>query len=84
VLKIETDQWLKEMERLSAVNAAKNAAGLTTAEWAERLGISIVTARSRLRRAEKLGRLVVGSRVAPGLGGVPRRHTVYRIEVRKR
>jgi hypothetical protein len=77
VTSIKEDEWIKELDRLSAKN--KDDEGLTTAEWAERLGTSVALTLRKLNAANKQGRLKVGKREILRLDGKLNKTPVYSI-----
>ena len=73
--KISMTEWLDELARLSD----RSDEGLTSEEWAREMGVEIHTARSRLKKAQEAGWLVVGRRRSSTLDGRPNLVPVYRI-----
>jgi len=74
---IEKNDWLAEMERLTAKH--KNDGGWTTREWAVKLGLSEKTAAERLRKIHDQGRLKLGHRSHIRMDGKPCLVPVYSI-----
>lgn len=72
---IPMDEWLAELQRLSA----KNDEGQTVKEWAASMGVCSTTARDRLKKAFDLGWVKRGSARREGLAGIPRPVAVYRV-----
>lgn len=72
---IPMEEWLAELQRLSM----KSAKGLTAAEWAKQMDVSIHTARLRLKEAQVVGWLVVGRRSTISLDGKTATSPVYQI-----
>ena len=65
IARITQDAWLAELRRLGA----KADGGLTTNEWAEKLGLSEKTALKYLKAAAKKGWLRRGTKTVPALNG---------------
>lgn len=78
---IYTDEWLKELLRLSPPKADL---GWTLREWAEKIGCSVRVANQRLRQAQEQGVLVLGQRSHVRMDGRPCSVPVYRIEKAER
>lgn len=76
-VKITVDEWMAE---LAALSPAKDDDGLTMAEWAAKLGVSVRVANMRLRLAMDAGILRRGERSFQRLDGRPCTIPVYRIE----
>lgn len=74
---IKENEWLSELEKLSASN--KNDEGLTTKEWAVKLGLSEKVASERLQAAHNRGRLKLGHRSIVRRDGRPNQVPVYSI-----
>lgn len=74
---IKEDEWVRELERLSA--RGKDDEGLTTGEWAERLGTSVQLTLRKLNAAHKQGRIKRGTREIVRLDGKRNQTPVYSI-----
>ena len=72
---VNESEWLQELARLSA----KQDKGLSTAEWAEKLGLSPALTVRRLKQADSLGWLVRGKQSRLGLDLRNYTATVYSI-----
>lgn len=73
--RITESEWLDELAKLSA----RNDDGLTTAEWATKLGKGRNHTMDMLKKAKGLGWLLVGRRTSEGLDGRTFVSPVYRI-----
>lgn len=79
--RINQDEWLKELERVSKSNPD----GLTTNEWQQRLKINLRLMRQRLKEGIALGLIEFnGMRDSYRMDGIPCKVPVYRVVERKR
>jgi hypothetical protein len=72
---ITESDWLDALAKLSL----KSDAGFTSEEWADRMGVSIDSARAKLRQAFRLGWLVNGKRTDVAMNGRKCTRDVYRV-----
>jgi hypothetical protein len=72
---ISVDEWLAELARLSA----RSDDGLTSMEWADKMGVSNSLALARLKEAQRAGWLRMGRRSTTSLDGKPTMTPVYQI-----
>ena len=79
IARITQDAWLAELRRLGA----KADGGLTTQEWAEKLGLSDKSTRVYLGKALKLGWVRRGTRVIEALNGRQMPVSTYVVEAPK-
>lgn len=73
--KIALEEWLAEMQRLSA----RSDEGLTAMEWAAEMGVSHGLILQQLKLAQGKGWLKVGRRQTTTLDGKPHLSPVYQI-----
>lgn len=74
---ITVDEWLAEMERLTAAKRSDD--GLTAEELAEAAGCTVKKMRERLRKVAAAGRLVVGTKLITRIDGRPNPVPAYRL-----
>lgn len=72
-------EWLAELERLAAASRERHDAGLTVAEWANRMGFGLFKMRALLNLAKQKGMLVPGSRAIERLDGQAATVPVYAV-----
>ncbi len=60
--KITHDEWTAELERLGALGTGPDAEGFTNAEYANRLGLHLSTAHSRIAEMLRKGMIRVAGR----------------------
>jgi predicted transcriptional regulator len=77
MVKINTDEWTAELER---VQQKRNDAGMTSAEIADVWGVSRATAVERLGVLNRAGRLERGTRTIESLSGKNAPVPVYRVK----
>ena len=77
--RITQSEWLSELRRLSE----RADGGLTTQEWAERMGVSTKTMIAYLKRAMALGWVARGSKLVESLNGRMVPVATYRVEQKK-
>lgn len=76
---ITNDEWLKELARLSS----QSSGGLTTAEWSEKLGMSEMVVRRKIRQAMERGWVTSGRKLMRAINGQMRETPTYVIAVPK-
>ena len=81
---IREDEWRAELERLVRESKAQTGEGLTSFEWAHKLGINTRRLHVLLQEAKRRGLLVTGRRVMEGIDGRQNLVPVYALRTQRK